>query len=137
VSRFAVSRGRADGADADAGAGEGGAGDDLPAGFDEARAMQAMEAMAGDLEGAEDDPRRGAQALRRLYQAMGLPHGPGLEEALARMEAGEDPESIEADLGDALESETLGGEPKEALRRARRAARAARPPAVDDTLYDL
>jgi hypothetical protein len=53
-----------------------------------------------------------------------------MEEALRRMEAGEDPEAIESELGDVLEKE----EPFFAGKRAR--SRRA-PPARDETLYEM
>ena len=78
----------------------------LPGGADEARMEKMMESLAGEAEKIGDDnPRDAARLLRRLTTEAGMPLGPGMREALARMEAGEDPEQIEADLGDALESE--------------------------------
>jgi hypothetical protein len=49
--------------------------------------------------------------MRRLAEASGEPITPTMEEMLRRMEAGEDPETLEEELGDQLESEMdLGGE---------------------------
>ena len=54
-----------------------------------------MEALASDLDSLdENDPRQGAQLMRKLFSATGMPVGGGMEEALRRMEAGEDPEKI-------------------------------------------
>jgi hypothetical protein len=80
----------------------------------------------------EDDPRQAANLMRKLTDMTGLNLGPGMEEALNRMEAGEDPEKIEAEMGDILEGE----EPfsfKEKLIRASKSL----PPRVDDKLYEL
>ena len=62
--------------------------------------------------------------------------GGGMEEAIRRMEAGEDPEQIEAELGDVLEGEDpFGGlEMKQGLKGFRQ--KYVRP-TVDSTLYEL
>jgi putative FmdB family regulatory protein len=73
-----------------------------------------------------------ANLMRKLTDMTGLDLGPGMEEALARMEAGEDPEQIEAEMGDLLENEdpfTLKQKSGRALKN--------RPPAIDDQLYYL
>jgi putative FmdB family regulatory protein len=133
ISRFAISKGRK----------ESGEGDEPPADLDEARMERAMEEMAREAEGMnEDDPRQMAHMMRKLYDAAGLPVGEGMEEAIRRMEAGEDPDRIEEEMGDLLEDEDpLMGEGGLSTSRApgglRRLARKLRPPDVDDTLYDL
>ncbi len=107
--------------------------DDLP--FDEGQMEKAMQMLAGEAEKInEDDPRQAAQLMRKLTRMTGIDLGDGMEEALSRMEQGEDPEQIEAEMGDLLEGEDpfqLKGK-KGAAERARRRA-----PARDETLYDL
>ncbi|MGQ9574089.1 MAG: FmdB family zinc ribbon protein [Thermoguttaceae bacterium] len=128
---------------------------DLPPGLDEAKMERAMEALAQQAEGMdEEDPRQMAHMMRKLFDTTGLPLGPGMEEAIRRMEAGEDPDKIEEELGDLLEQEDpfggagsegeLKGEPGQpappgAKRRGslRAISRRLRPPEVDETLYDL
>ena len=107
--------------------------DDLP--VDEGQMEKAMQMLAGEAEKInEDDPRQAAQLMRKLTRMTGLELGNGMEEALSRMEQGEDPEQIEAEMGDLLEGDDpfqlkgkkgLGG-------GARRQA-----PKRDETLYDL
>ena len=81
---------------------------------------------------SEDDPRQAAQLMRKLTEATGLSLGSGMEEALHRLEKGEDPERIEAEMGDLLEGE----EPF--LAEGRKGKSGRRPaPRVDETLYDL
>jgi putative FmdB family regulatory protein len=46
----------------------------------------------------EDDPRSMARAIRHMADEMGEDLGPELEEAISRLEAGEDPEDIEREL---------------------------------------
>jgi putative FmdB family regulatory protein len=107
--------------------------DDLP--IDESKMEKAMEALAGEADRInEDDPRQAANLMRKLSDMTGLKLGPGMQEALTRMESGEDPEKIEAEMGDLLEGEDpfeLPGK-KGSASRARRAA-----PRRDETLYDL
>ncbi len=133
VSRFAVGRRRTQTEEAPAGS-EGG--ENLPPGFDEAKLEQAMGQLAGEAEGAdEDDPRQMARMMRKLYDSTGLKLGRGMEEAMRRLEAGEDPETIEEELGDVLEGEEpLLGEGEGGLRGL---SRKLKPPQVDETLYDL
>jgi putative FmdB family regulatory protein len=105
--------------------------DDLP--IDETKMEKAMSLLAREAEGInEDDPRQAVNLMRKLSDVAGLNLGPGMEEALRRMEAGEDPDQIEAEMGDLLEDEEplMFGEKKG--RRVKRAK-----PFYDDTLYDL
>jgi putative FmdB family regulatory protein len=113
-------------------ASEGGDTEDLP--FDESRMEQAMQMLAGEAERMnEDDPRQAAQLMRKLTDMTGLELGSGMQEAIRRMERGEDPEQIEAEMGDILESEDpFQMAAKKGTSTARRAA-----PRRDETLYDL
>ena len=78
--------------------------DDLP--VDESKMEQAMQMLAGEAEHInEDDPRQAANLMRKLTDMTGLELGTGMQEALRRMESGEDPEQIEAEMGDMLEKE--------------------------------
>jgi putative FmdB family regulatory protein len=107
------------------------------ANVDEDRLMRAMASLEDRLESMdEEDPRQAAQAMRMIYRAAGLPMTPTLEEALARMESGEDPDQVEAELGDALENEDPF-----AMAKGKGGLRGLRnrllPPRVDETLYRL
>jgi putative FmdB family regulatory protein len=102
--------------------------------LDEGKMEQAMNMLASEAEGMdEEDPRQAAQLMRKLSDMTGLKLGPGFEEALSRMEAGEDPEQVEAELGDALEEEN----PFEVKKKAAPILRRMLPPRKDDTLYEL
>ena len=107
--------------------------DDLP--FDESKMEQAMGMLAGEAERMdEEDPRQAANLMRKLTDMTGMKLGNGMEEALSRMEKGEDPDKIEAEMGDLLEDEdpfVLPGK-KAATGGSKRPA-----PKRDDTLYDL
>jgi hypothetical protein len=69
--------------------------------------------------------------MRRLSEMAGLPLGKGMREAIERMEAGEDPDKIEEEMGDILEEDpfTL---PDKRIQKAR-----AEIPLRDETLYEL
>ncbi len=123
VSMFAVT-GRAK---------EDGDADDLP--FDEGKMEKAMQMLAGEADKInEDDPRQAAQLMRKLTRMTGLDLGDGMEEALSRMEQGEDPEQIEAEMGDLLE----GDDPFQLKEKKGPGGHARRrAPERDETLYDL
>ena len=130
ASSFAISKGLAEPA------GEG----DVPEGFDEARMERVMADMAREIDGVdEDDPRQMARVMRKLFDGTGMNFGPGMEEAIRRMEAGEDPDKIEEEMGDVLEGEdeTMLGQGGGGRGRLKALHRRLRPPAVDRTLYEL
>ncbi len=106
--------------------------EDMP--FDGDKMEKAMQMLAGEAENInEDDPRQAASLMRKLSDMTGVELGSGMQEALNRMERGEDPEQIEAEMGDLLENE----EPF-ILPGKRKAGRNSRPaPERDETLYDL
>ena len=108
------------------------ASDDMP-GFDEAKMEKAMAMLAGEAENMnEDDPRQAAQLMRKLTDATGISLGSGMEEALHRLERGEDPDRIEEEMSDLLEGEEpflVGGKGKKGTRKSK--------PRVDETLYNL
>lgn len=114
--------------------------------IDEARLEKAMASLAGDLESLdENDPKQGAQLMRRLFSATGMPIQGGMAEALKRMEAGEDPEKIEEEMGDVLDQDPFGGllggegaekDPDDARKGLGRLRRML-PPAHDPELYEM
>jgi putative FmdB family regulatory protein len=107
--------------------------EDLP--FDESKMEQAMKMLAGEADKIdEEDPRQAANLMRKLSDMTGLKLGQGMEEALSRMESGEDPEKLEAEMGDLLEDEDpfiLPGKKGKDVKAKRPA------PLRDETLYDL
>lgn len=106
--------------------------DDMPP-MDEHRMEQAFAALAEEAEHMdEDDPKQAAGLMRKLSEKAGLEMGPAMEEALSRMERGEDPDDIEEELGEQLESEDPF------LWKSRhRAAWKRQRPRHDDHLYDM
>lgn len=101
--------------------------------FDESKLEKAMNVLGREIERVdENDPRQAANLMRKLTDMTGMDLGSGMEEALKRMEAGEDPETIEAEMGDILEEEEPFSLKKKLLKVSK-----YRPPRVDETLYDL
>lgn len=95
-----------------------------------------MSSLAAEAEQVdEEDSRAMAGLMRKMYDASGLRLGPGMDEAIRRMEAGEDPDQIEDEIGDLLQHEdpfspAEGG-------RLRGLGKRLRPPTVDSTLYEM
>jgi len=78
--------------------------------LDDPRVERELMKLAAEMEGMdENDPRQMARAVRRMAEIAGEPVTPAMEEMIRRLEAGEDPERVEEELGDALEEE-LGGD---------------------------
>jgi putative FmdB family regulatory protein len=126
VSRFAVVSGGTQG-------GEEGAGlDDLP--LDENQLMRAMSALEGDMGRIdESDPRALAQLMRKFSSAAGMEYGEKMEDMLRRLEHGEDPDAIEAEMGDLGDD----GDIMDFIRAKKSASGKKAQPKVDDTLYEM
>ena len=93
---------------------EGGAGGEPMPDFDDPRVARAMSEMERDMESLdENNPRHMAHMMRKMKDIM--PPGTMPKEmdiAIRRLEAGEDPEKIEEDMGDVL-GEFMGGPEEE------------------------
>jgi putative FmdB family regulatory protein len=75
-------------------------------GLDDPRMEREMMRFAAELEQMdENDPRAMAAAVRRMTEIAGEEVTPAMEEMIRRLEAGEDPEKVEEELGDAIEDE--------------------------------
>jgi len=107
--------------------------DEMP--FDESKMEKAMQMLASQAENIdENDPGKAADVMRNFSNMAGMELGEGMEEALKRMENGEDPEKIEAEMGDQLEGDDLFAL---ASKKGRFAKGLRAQPFKDDTLYDL
>lgn len=111
--------------------------DNLP--IDEVKMERAMTALAAEAENInENDPKQAAGLMRKFSGMTGIEFGKGMEDALGRMETGEDPEKIEAEMGDLIDGEE---EPfvlpdkkgKGSAKRKRRRSALCR----DETLYEM
>lgn len=93
--------------------------------LDDPRVEREMTRLMQDAEGIdENDPRQLGALMRRMSAVTGEALDPDMEAAVRRLEAGEDPEKIEADMGD-----VLGDDGDAAPDRGA--------PSVDDGLYPL
>ncbi len=101
--------------------------------MDEAKMARAMEMLGREAEGIDgDDPRQAAAMMRKLSEATGLKLKPEMEDALSRMERGEDPEKIEEEMGELFDDDNPFSLEGPGTTRGRRLI-----PRVDETLYDL
>ena len=112
---------------------------------------QAMMQMASEMENVnEDDPKAMARMMRKLMETSGMNIGEGMEEAVRRLEAGEDPDQVDEELGEVIDSaieetdfgdgglgsdHTTGASRGAKLRRMSQRMRGA--PKVDPELYDM
>lgn len=94
-----------------------------PVSATEAEAMRILEGLDDDQ---AENPRVMARVMRQLAEASGEPMTPTMEEMFRRMEAGEDPEALEDELGEQLEAE-MGSD----------SGGPGGPPARDEGLYSL
>jgi putative FmdB family regulatory protein len=94
------------------------------------KAVSMMEQEAQNLD--ENDPKQAAQLMRKLCRTTGMDLGKGMEEALRRMEAGEDPDTIEKEMGDLLNGKDLFKKDSKVSQKTSK-----KPPGRDEKLYYL
>ena len=101
--------------------------------LDESKMESVLGELAREAENVnEDDPRQMARLMRKFSEKTGLELGGSMEEAMARLEKGENPDEIEQEMGELLEGE----DPFSILQKKRKLAR-ERKPRRDETLYEL
>ena len=107
LSRFAMTRGLSE----PAAKGEDEAGEGPMPDFDNPRMARAMAEMERDMEHMdENNPKHMAHMMRKMKDLMPPGAVPKeLDVAIRRLEAGEDPEKIEEDMGDVL-GDLMGGD---------------------------
>ena len=82
--------------------------DDMMAGMDETKMEEAFGSLMQEAEGMrEDDPRQMATLMRTFTEKTGMNLGDTMEEAISRMEKGEDPDRVEKEMGDRLDADDL------------------------------
>jgi putative FmdB family regulatory protein len=109
-------------------------GEDPLSGVDESKMERALESLMRDAEGInEQDPKQMAALMRKFTDSTGINLGGSMEEAISRMEAGEDPEQVEQEMGDLLGSDEDFS--LEALKK--KVASGRKGPAHDEKLYEL
>lgn len=106
--------------------------DDPFSALDEKKVEKELMKLAGEAEKIKDnDSRAAAQLMRKFSEMTGMKLGEGFQEALNRLEKGEDPEKIEAEMGDLLADEEPFGDKQSTKAAAKGKAR------IDETLYEL
>jgi len=85
---------------------EGGA--DPMEGMDETKMEDAFGSLMAEAEGMdEEDPKQMATLMRKFTEKTGMQLGDTMEEAVSRMEKGEDPDVIEQEMGGSLDGDDL------------------------------
>jgi putative FmdB family regulatory protein len=109
--------------------------DDLgDAPIDDARVMDAVERLGGKLDAVpDDDPRQAAALMREFTEASGLQFNRDIRDAMRRIESGEDPDVVSAEMEEIIGTGDGTFEPSD---RARSSGKTP-PPTRDETLYDL
>jgi putative FmdB family regulatory protein len=109
--------------------------DNMMAGIDETKMEEAFGSLMQEAEGMnEEDPRKMATLMRKFTEKTGMNLGDTMEEAISRMEKGEDPDVVEKEMGDRLDGDDLfsfDGLKKKALSGKKQG------PTHDDKLYEL
>jgi hypothetical protein len=107
--------------------------DDPFVGFDESKMEHAFESLMKDAGNVnEDDPRQMAMLMRKFTSQTGMQLGDSMEEAISRMEAGEDPEQVEREMGDQISEDdfSLDSMKKKVMKQRNT-------PLYDEKLYEL
>lgn len=118
------------------GLGETGIEDDPFAELSDERLAGAMETLMMESAHMDDgDPRAIGHMMRRFGELTGLGLGDRLQGLVERMEAGEDPGALEAEMDAELGDSPDGG--MEGFFELRKALKRRRIPTTDDTLYFL
>ena len=109
--------------------------DDMMDGMDESKMEEAFGSLMQEAEGMnEEDPKQMATLMRKFTEKTGMSLGDTMEEAISRMEKGEDPDVVEQEMGARLDGDDLfsfDGMKKKALSVAKQL------PGYDEKLYKL
>jgi putative FmdB family regulatory protein len=102
---------------------------------DERKLEQAINKLASEANSMDgENTAQAADLMKKFSNMTGIKLGDGMQEALNRMESGEDPDKIEAEMGNVLENEDpflLPGTIKSKTEVRKKALKR------DETLYDL
>ena len=115
---------------------EAGETDDLP--IDERKMEDAVSSLAAEAERIdENDPRQAAGLMRKFSSMTGLELGESMQNALSRMEDGEDPQAVEKEMGTMLDDEEPFILPGSKGSGGRSGGKQRVAPRRDETLYEL
>ncbi|MDK9709485.1 MAG: zinc ribbon domain-containing protein [Desulforhopalus sp.] len=103
------------------------------AGIDETKMERAFESLMREAEHVnEQDPKQMAALMRKFTSKTGINLGGSIDEALSRMEAGEDPEQVEREMGDLFSKNSLS---LDFIKK--KVSRNSQQPLHDQKLYEL
>jgi hypothetical protein len=102
-------------------------------------AMAEMERELASMDEENPDPRQMGQLMRRMSELTGEKLPASMEEMVARLEAGEDPDKLEEEFGDLEDLENFGegSEADAGEERTRALWRRMRKPSRDPELYEM
>ena len=108
---------------------------------DDPRMERMMAEMERDMAGLDEnnpDPRALGHMMRKMTEATGQKMPAEMEHMIRRLEAGEDPEKLEEEFGDAFDDMDFPGmDGDDADEAATRAVKMLRRPARDPRLYEF
>lgn len=131
VSRFAISKGLVESA---------ASGDTDPfANLDESKLEELMSEMAPSMQddSSQEDPKQMARLMKRMFELSGSEPTGAMLEAMKRMEAGEDPDAIDEDLGAAIDEQPDPFSPAASTSKRSSLRRILQAPNIDPELYEL
>lgn len=99
------------------------------------RVMAEMEREMSGLDESNPDPRALGRMMRKMTEATGQAMPKDMEQMIRRLEAGEDPEKLEEEFGDAFEGMDLPDDPAPNAEGGARAR--SRRPVRDPALYEM
>jgi hypothetical protein len=99
--------------------------------------MSEMESEFCGMDEDNPDPRKLARMMKKMSAATGEAMPAGMEEMIKRMEAGEDPEKLEAEYGDAFDELEAGQTEGEDSGKGNAGARRRPRPQRDPILYEM
>ena len=103
--------------------------EDIP--LDEAKMMEAAQLMENEMKNAkEDDPKHMVSILRKLSKTLGVKMNDRVEEAMFKVEAGEDPEEVVSEIVEELSPESFFEQKKPTGKQGEKIR-------YDETLYEL
>lgn len=109
--------------------------------IDDAKMERVMAELERDMAGMDEDnpdPKQMAHLMRKMTDLTGEKMPSEMAEMVGRLEAGEDPEALEEEFGDALDGMgDFGGDESSAAGKLRQLRRRLLPSKRDPNLYDM
>ncbi len=108
--------------------------EDFPADLDEGKMEAAFGALEREMHGIDadnPDPKQLAQFMRKFTDMTGQKLPEVFQEMMSRLEKGEDPETLEAEYGDAIDDESVFNSIQKTLSAVKKQ------PVRDPELYDM